>query len=718
MPPPPIVRASRLRDEQADEQKFYQTRAERIVFTELMTPKDAPEWARDRNALWNHAERAEKRKDAQLAREFEMSLPHELTEQQREWLVKDFAREAFVRKGYAVDIAIHAPDKDSDERNHHAHLMVTMRTLGADGFAAEKDRELNSRAQLGAWREQWAHLANRHLERHGHEARIDHRSLKEQGIDREAGVHLGYAANEMAQRGAQSDRMDRLKGVIERNDIRLDMAALDREAAELGRQSLEKARAFASDMEALERMAALQKLEKAVKADARRLAEPRPGAVSPEREFGEGIRAAARIERRDEKGRAEQLAWKNRMEEQKPGVVTPEAAKAAVVKPVEKGLQVADRATGMVTGLADYLSNIVSGHSEKPAPEHDKGGVGGIIHDDPKLRKEQQMARYAAVKAEREADKALERIEDDMKQGRSLSSSDIQNSDAGASNDVAAFRRRRHAPADRRFAQAQRARLRRTRAGLIEGSRVIRRDGSRSDEAAGTRLRPFRGDAGRNRIEERAAAVASFRATARSLTRSETPAPKPRKRVKTGGDGKGYAKGGARFAARGLVQDYLELCRNPLKDLRRWAAEDKRFGRAPRGFQAFITKGGDHADNQGAAVALAKAAGLRGQPLPGLRLRVDAHGSRGRADGVSARPGAGSGGDDGLRSLRAERGGFERGGLVSVFALALRRTRRAAAAMRVPTARRRTPSTPSSGRSLTACAAACRAGKSPPPCGR
>jgi len=171
----------------------------------------------------------------------------------------------------------------------------------------------------------------------------------------------------------------------------------------------------------------------------------------------------------------------------------------------------------------------------------------------------------------------------------------------------------------------------------------------------------LRGDAGRNRIEERAAAVARVRATARSLTRGETPAPKPRKRVKSGGDGKGYGKGGARFAARGLVQDYLELCRNPLKDLRRWAAEDKRFGRAPRGFQAFIGKGGDYAHNQGAAVALAKAAGVRGQPLPGLRIRVDAHGSRGRVDGVSARPGAGSGGDDGLRSLRAERDG----GLVS-----------------------------------------------------
>ena len=225
----------RLRDEQADEQKFYQARAERIEFTAIMAPKDAPAWAQDRNALWNHVERAEKRKDAQLAREIEIALPHELTPQQREWLVKDFAREAFVRKGYAVDIAIHAPDKTSDDRNHHAHIMVTMRTLGEDGFAAKKDPSMNRREQLGEWREQWAHLANRHLERHGHEVRIDHRSLKQQGIEREAGIHLGYAANEMAQRGAQSDRMDALQQVIARNDIRVEMKTIDREVAQLER---------------------------------------------------------------------------------------------------------------------------------------------------------------------------------------------------------------------------------------------------------------------------------------------------------------------------------------------------------------------------------------------------------------------------------------------------------------------------------------------------
>jgi MobA/MobL family len=223
----------RLRDEQAGEQKFYTTRAERILFTDIMAPKDAPEWAHDRNRLWNEAEGAEKRKDAQLAREFEVALPHEFTDKQREWLVKDFTREAFVRQGYVADIAIHAPDATSDERNYHAHIMVTMRTLGEDGFAAKKDRSLNTSEQLDAWREQWANLVNRHLERHGHDARVDHRSLEAQGIDREPTVHLGYAANEMAQRGARSDRMDALQAVMARNDIRLEMKAIDREVREL-----------------------------------------------------------------------------------------------------------------------------------------------------------------------------------------------------------------------------------------------------------------------------------------------------------------------------------------------------------------------------------------------------------------------------------------------------------------------------------------------------
>jgi len=191
----------KLRDEQTGDIKHYRARAERIDFTGIFAPADAPEWAHSRNDFWNQAERFEKRKDAQLAREIEVSLPHELTDQQREWLVKDFAREQFVRRGYVVDVAIHGPDADSDQRNHHAHLMISMRTVGPEGFAPMKDRSLNSREQLQDWREEWAHLANRHLERHGHEARIDHRSLEAQGIDREPTIHVGIAALAMVERG-------------------------------------------------------------------------------------------------------------------------------------------------------------------------------------------------------------------------------------------------------------------------------------------------------------------------------------------------------------------------------------------------------------------------------------------------------------------------------------------------------------------------------------
>jgi hypothetical protein len=259
----------RLFDEQDEQQKFYKARAERIVHAEIMAPANAPEWAHDRGQLWNHAERAEKRKDAQLAREFEIALPHELTEQQREWLVKDFAREAFVRKGYAVDFAIHAPDKDSDARNHHAHIMVTMRTLGPDGFAPKKDRSMNGhkerREQLETWRGQWERLANRHLERHGHKERIDCRTLEAQGIEREPTTHLGYAALEMTERGAHSDRMEQHRDIVERNGVRAEIAAADKEIKALENEQAKQARAEAARQAELSRQIEAAKQAEAIR---------------------------------------------------------------------------------------------------------------------------------------------------------------------------------------------------------------------------------------------------------------------------------------------------------------------------------------------------------------------------------------------------------------------------------------------------------------------
>jgi hypothetical protein len=461
----------RLRDEQAGEQKYYASRAERIQFTDIMAPKDAPEWAHDRNQLWNQAERAEKRRDAQLAREIEVSLPHELSEQQREWLVKDFAREAFVRKGYAVDIAIHAPDKDgSDERNYHAHLMVTMRTLGPEGFAPKKDPSMNRREQLGEWREDWAHLANRHLERHGFEARIDHRSLEAQGIDREATLHLGYAANEMAQRGAQSDRMDELRDILARNEIRTDMKAIaaelkaleraqaqeERRTAEIEEQARrqqearrqsarereeimrERSRSASRDTaearpqarageppaaktgaaraEQVTREEALQKHARADQADREALRHP------AERAYGEGARQAAkeagqeaRQERREAALWAKQEAWREDVAAHGSPKATPAGA--------AKGLRVTDPATGLVSGLADFMTGLLAG--APPAPGPGRSDMAAFVSD-PEARKEQQLARLAAARAAKADQKALEHIEEDMKAGRNLSAADIR----------------------------------------------------------------------------------------------------------------------------------------------------------------------------------------------------------------------------------------------------------------------------------------------------
>ena len=144
-----------------------------------------------------------------VAREFEVALPSELSADQRRKLAHDFARELVKRHGFAVDVAIHAPGKEGDTRNHHAHILCTTRKLTAEGFT-EKTRELDDRAtgaqEVTHWREQWAGLTNAALERAGHAVRVDHRSLEMQGIDREPAIHLGPSATAIERRGEVSEK--------------------------------------------------------------------------------------------------------------------------------------------------------------------------------------------------------------------------------------------------------------------------------------------------------------------------------------------------------------------------------------------------------------------------------------------------------------------------------------------------------------------------------
>lgn len=209
------------------------TRKRGIVSADLVLPTGAPEWAADRSALWNAAEHAERRKDACVAREYEVALPSELPADARRQLAVAFAKELADRESCAVDVCIHEPSKGGDNRNHHAHIMRTTRQVGPEGLGAKLDTEKagrNRTADLEAVRARWAELTNEHLHRHGIEATVDHRSLKAQDIDREPTQHLGPTATAIERRTGEPSR--------KRQDFDLDVAerlARAKKAGELER---------------------------------------------------------------------------------------------------------------------------------------------------------------------------------------------------------------------------------------------------------------------------------------------------------------------------------------------------------------------------------------------------------------------------------------------------------------------------------------------------
>jgi hypothetical protein len=148
--------------------------------------------------------------------------------------------------GVAVDFAIHAPDRHGDERNYHAHVLMTTRQIGANGLGA-KTRELDSfrtgPREIEAIRQQWERIGNRALERAGIEERINCRSYADRGIDREATMHLGPVVSGMERNGDGSDLGDRNRDLKERIAEREHVAG-EREAvsAEIIDLTAERAR--------------------------------------------------------------------------------------------------------------------------------------------------------------------------------------------------------------------------------------------------------------------------------------------------------------------------------------------------------------------------------------------------------------------------------------------------------------------------------------------
>ena len=174
-----------------------------VEHTEILAPDHAPDWVADRSELWNRVEESETRKNSQVAREVRVALPDELSHDERVELVREFCQDAFVERGMVADVAIHAPGKEGDERNHHAHIMVTTREIDAEGFTT-KNRDWNSKDVLEGWRSSWAEVSNEALERSGLDERIDHRTLEEQ---RDEALELAAEAQE---RGDEAEALEQV----------------------------------------------------------------------------------------------------------------------------------------------------------------------------------------------------------------------------------------------------------------------------------------------------------------------------------------------------------------------------------------------------------------------------------------------------------------------------------------------------------------------------
>jgi len=181
--------AERVVDRRTGEVHDY-TRKHGVEHTEIIAPEHAPDWARDRSALWNAVEQIERRKDAQVSREVRVALPSELTPEQNRDLVRGFVQAQFVDRGMIADIALHAPGREGDQRNHHAHIMLTTRAVGPGGFGA-KERDWNAKELLVDWRGSWAEHVNQTLERCHVRERVDHRTLEAQ---REEALSRAYEA--------------------------------------------------------------------------------------------------------------------------------------------------------------------------------------------------------------------------------------------------------------------------------------------------------------------------------------------------------------------------------------------------------------------------------------------------------------------------------------------------------------------------------------------
>ncbi len=181
------------------------TRKRGIDHSDISLPDEAPRWMMDRAKLWNSVEGFEKRKDAQLAREFEIAIPVELEHDEKIALARKWVA-GLTDLGMVVDWSCHHLDGE----NPHFHAMATMRPVEGESWG-KKAREWNDPLLIEGWRMEWAELANKSLAEWAKKApggpqeapTISPLSLEAQGLDRAPQQRIKPSIMAMAKRGVE-----------------------------------------------------------------------------------------------------------------------------------------------------------------------------------------------------------------------------------------------------------------------------------------------------------------------------------------------------------------------------------------------------------------------------------------------------------------------------------------------------------------------------------
>lgn len=221
------------------------TRKQGVISKEIFLPDHAPKEYKDRKTLWNSVELFEKNSNAQLARNFIISLPKELSIEENKKMIEEYIQTNFVKEGMIVDLAIHDESREGNQ-NIHAHIMTIVRPINEDGTWGQKSKKeyildekgekilnkngkpktrkvelttWNDKVNVEKWRENFSDLCNKYLERAGAEKRVDHRSFKRQGIKQILTIHLGASASAMERKGIRTEKGDINREIKKQNEL-------------------------------------------------------------------------------------------------------------------------------------------------------------------------------------------------------------------------------------------------------------------------------------------------------------------------------------------------------------------------------------------------------------------------------------------------------------------------------------------------------------------